>query len=527
LKRVAVLISALLFVWSSQAIEARGERLLRLEEAIAMALEKNEGILIERESLASAESAVSGARGAYDPVLEIQGGWVRSREPVNSAFSGAPVDEFSPRIEVADAGATLRQLLPSGGEISVRALASRGTTDAAFTLLSPAHGSRAGVELRQPLLRDRAVDAARVALRVTASDRDRAEASLRREITETVSAVERAYWTLVATRREVTVREQAVRLAEEQLSETAIRIERGAAPETEIAQPRAELERRRGELLEAREAAARAENALKLLILAEGDAQLWSEPISPIEEPRAEASAVDVAAAIERALASRPELEAAEAALERRRAEADFAHDGVRPVLDLIVSYDRFGLAGSRNPAGATIPGLPAEIPEGLEGGLGRSLATLGDGDFYDARAGVVFSIPLRNRAARAAEAVASSAERRASADLARLRKAVRTEVLDAAAALQTASQRIEAARAAREAAEVQLAAEQERYAAGLSTNFLVLTRQNDLSRARLEEIAARTDFEKARTEMARATGTLLEARGIQVKQAASNRRAS
>jgi len=501
------------------------ERPLTLEEAIALALEKNEGIFIERESLASAESAVTGAKGSYDPLLQLQGGWLRARPPVNSAFSGAPADQAAPRSQVADAGASLRQLLPTGGEVAVRATASRGTTDAAFTLLSPAYGTEVGVELRQPLLRDRAVDPARLALRVTASDRDRAGASLRREITDTVSAVEQAYWTLVAARREVAVREEAVRLAEEQLSETSIRIETGAAPETEIAQPRAELERRRGELLASREAASRAENALKVLILGDTDA-LWSEQLVPTREPEGGAFAVDIAASIERALKSRPELSAAAAVLERRRAETDFAKDGIRPVLDLVVSYDRFGLAGSRNPAAATIPGLPTEIPDGLEGGLGRSYATLGDGDFYDARAGVVFQIPIGNRAARAAAAVAQSAARQAEADLARVRKAVRTEVLDAAAAVQTAGQRIEAARSAREAAEVQLSSEQERYAAGLSTNFLVLTRQNDLSRARLDEIAALTDYQKARTEMARATGSLLEERRIELNGGSRDGRA-
>src|SRR5207247_7189836 len=129
---------------------------------------------------------------------------------------------------------------------------------------------------------------------------------------------------------------------------------------------------------------------------------------------------------------------------------------------------------------------------------------------FNDARIGLEFRIPVGNRAAKAGAATARSSEQQAVADVSRARKAVRAEVLDAAAALETAGQRIEASRSAREAAEVQLHSERERYAAGLSTNFLVLTRQNDLSRARLDEIAALTDYRKARTAMARATGSLL-----------------
>jgi outer membrane protein TolC len=94
----------------------------------------------------------------------------------------------------------------------------------------------------------------------------------------------------------------------------------------------------------------------------------------------------------------------------------------------------------------------------------------------------------------------------------------VRAEVLDAAAALEVADGRIEAARAAREAAEVQLAAERERFDVGLSTNFLVLTRQNDLARARIEEIEAQTDYRTARAELGRVTGSLLDERDIELQ---------
>jgi outer membrane protein TolC len=490
------------------------ERPLTLEEAIARALEKNESILIERQSLAAADAAVSGAYGAYDPVLELQSGWRRTVDPVNSAFSGAPAGRDAPTAEVAEAGAAVRQLLRTGGVLSLRANASRGTTDGAFDLLSPAYGTQVGVELRQPLLRDRGVDVARFTVRAAGADRERTAAVLEREVSETVAAVERAYWTLAAARSAVGVREEAVRHAEEQLAETEVRIEHGASPKTEIAQPRAEVERRRGELLAAREAAARAENALKLLILSDADGELWLERLAPAADAPVEVAAVDVAAAIERALASRPELEAAAAAIERRRAATAFAREGVRPALDAVLSYDRYGLSGTLN-GGAGLPGFPGGVPTGLEGDFGRSLELLGDGDFENARVALVLGVPLGNRAARAAALGAESAERQSEADRTRLRKTIRAEVLDAAAALETAGQRIEAARAGREAAEVQLAAERERFAVGLSTNFLVLTRQNDLARARLDEISALTDYRTARTELGRATGALLDERSI------------
>lgn len=499
------------------------ERPLPLAEAIALALEHDESIRVVRESLVAAEAAVAGARGAYDPLLEAGVGWRESSLPVSSSFSGAPLGRLAPTVESAEASLGLHQLLPGGGTVSLRSAADRAETDGVFDLLSPSYGTAVGVEVRQPLLRDRAIDRARFGIRVAAADQRRAGAALRREVAETVAAVERAYWTLTAARREVAVREEAARLAQEQLVETDHRIGAGMAPETEGAQPRAELERRRGELLAAREAVSRAENALKLLVLGDASGAGWGDTLIPADESDAAVAPLDVEAAMERALAARPELAREEAALERRRAESALALDAVRPALDAVLSYDRYGLAGARNPGLAAAPGVPATPPARLSGSWDDSLELLRDGDLDDTRVGLVFALPLGNRQARAGAAIARSAERQAEAELARARKAVRAEVLDAAAALDTAGQRIEAARAAREAAEVQLGAERDRYAAGMSTNFLVLTRQNDLSRARLDEIAAQTDYRRAATEVARATGSLLAERGITLETDTTN----
>jgi outer membrane protein len=237
---------------------------------------------------------------------------------------------------------------------------------------------------------------------------------------------------------------------------------------------------------------------------------LWTARLVPVEPVEVAREEIDLAAALEGALAHRAELDAYRADVDLQRARTALARDGVRPALDAVVAYDRVGF----DDTGIAGSGLRAS------GGFGGAFEGLADGDYDDTRVGIVFGIPIGNRAARAAARGAEEAERRAAASLAGARKAVRAEVLDAAAALDTAGQRIAASRAAREAAEIQLAAERDRYAVGLSTNFLVLTRQNDLARARLDEISTLTDYRTARTEMARATGSLLAERGIALADA-------
>ena len=514
---VRLLVSALavLFEPFAPGPASAAERTLTLDEAIALALRGNEGIVIERHSLAAARARVTAASGAYDPLIELNGGWSRTREPLNSLIPGAASNPIAPEGRAREGGLSVRQLLPTGGAVALRATGSRETSESSLAMLSPAYRTRVGAELRQPLLRGLGSDAARRDVGVARSDRKGAIASLRRAVVETVAAVEQSYWALVAARLAVGVREEAVRLAEEQLGQTQSRVETGSSPRTELAQPRAELERRRGELLAARESLARSENGLKLLILdGAGDAG-WEDTLAPVEPAAVDTVAADVAGSLQRAFARRPELEIAASVVERRRAESAYARNGVWPSLDAVVSYDRFGLAGSSNPSVGA-----GSIPAQLSGDLGDSFDVLGDGDYNAARVALVLGLPIRNRTARGSAAAARHAERQAEADLARVRKAIRAEVLDAAAALETAAQRIDAARAGREAAEIQLAAERDRFGTGLTTNFLVLTRQNDLSRARLDEISALTDYRRARTEMARASGSLIEGRGIEVTEA-------
>ncbi|HTO91334.1 MAG TPA: TolC family protein, partial [Candidatus Sulfotelmatobacter sp.] len=447
---------------------------------------------------------------AYDPTLELIGDAAHSTQPSNSTTPSTLSYPIAPDTRSSQVGANLRQYIGTGGALTVRANGLRQTSEGAIALINPAYGAQVGAEFRQPLLRGRATDPARLAMNVATADRERAESSLEGDLNATLAGVERAYWVLVAARQVVSVREEAVALAQEQLDETRTRIEGGAAPATELAQPRAELERRRADLLAARENLSRADNQLKLLIFRDDDSQPWGDTIAPADTGVVDSVTLDRDALMKQALAARPELGAFSALVTRREAESRGAEDQEWPQLDAVLSYDRYGVAGSANPFSALGP-----LPSVLDGDLSDAFHMLGEGGYNAFHVGVSLGLPIGNREARGASAAARAVEEQAQADLARARKTIRVEVLDACAAVETATRRIEATRAAREAAEVQLSAEKDRYQTGLSINFLVLTRQNDLSSARLDEISARTEYLTARTELLRATGTLSGLRGI------------
>jgi outer membrane protein len=66
------------------------------------------------------------------------------------------------------------------------------------------------------------------------------------------------------------------------------------------------------------------------------------------------------------------------------------------------------------------------------------------------------------------------------------------------------------------------LAAEREKYAVGASTGFYVMQYQRDLAASQSAEVSALAGYEKARTALERAVGTIVDDYGITVGEATS-----
>ena len=495
---------------------------LSLQEATRRALEHNTTLAVERQSDEQAAAAVNGARGAYDILWNADFGWRKNTDPINSVFSGAPPGLLAPENESVEASTSLSRLLPTGGSVSLFTNWGRSTTNGVFTILSPAYDTGAGVALRQPLLRSLRVDPAREAIRVAAADRGASRSRLQRVVSDTAARVDQAYWNLVAVKRDVVSIQSSVELADRQLSDTKTRVESGALAKTDVAEPTAELQRRRGNLALARQRVEEAENTLKLLVLGDPRDPDWASEIMPVDAPETALESPNLEAALTTGFGKRAEIAEARSQRERADAQLEGRRSDLLPRLDLVASYQRRGLAGGMNPDAINLNGQPAVVPPPLSGGAGRSWGTIGENRFPDASVGLSFSVPIGNRTAKANLAIARSRVSQASVGITAAEQEVGAEVRNAVFALETARQRIEAARASRAAAETQLAAEQDRFGAGISTNFLVLTRQNDLTNARVTETSALTDYRKAQTELARSTGVLLEQRRIEIEQPAA-----
>jgi outer membrane protein len=500
------------------ASTAGAQQPITLAEATARALQRNIDIRIDREAVNTADARELRAQGSYDFELKADVSERHHLDPIVTLFSGAPPGEVTPSNTDVSSSVSLNKLFTSGATATASASVARNMTDSFFTLFAPAYLTSIGVQARQPLGRNRATDQARTQLRVTALNKQKSRADLQQQVLNVVASVEQAYWTLVAARREEEVRRDSVTLAEQQRADTQARIDARTAAPLDIAQPIAEVERRRGDYFAARESVVRAEHVLKLLMTDDPADPVWNQTLEPSEPVNAEPMKVDIQRALSDAMAHRPELVSLGADVSAAEAQTALARDALKVQVDLVGGYNMRGLAGTHNPETVTFPGVISPFPEILSGALGTSYGALFNQRFADASIGVSVDVPIGRRTAHGDLGAAEASQRQASLQVSKMRARIVADVLDAATALDTAISRIQAARAGLDAANTQLMAEQLRFTAGTSTNFLVLTRQNDLQQAQLTEISAATQYRRALTEFARATGMLLTDRNITVK---------
>jgi HAE1 family hydrophobic/amphiphilic exporter-1 len=241
------------------------------------------------------------------------------------------------------------------------------------------------------------------------------------------------------------------------------------------------------------------------------------------------------------ALSNRPEMEQYRLRGEINAIDVEYYRNQTKPQVDLIASYGTIGLAGSErtvtNPlfesnnalfsrvnqlsSIAGLSALPpialAPTPDKFIGGYGQSLSNLFGNEFRVWQFGITINFSIGNRTAKANLGYALAEGKQIDAERQRTKHSIEVEVRNALQAVETARRRFNAARNSRVDAELQLTGEQRKFDGGLSTNFLILDRQNALSSARGREIKALTDYNKAVIELQRSLSITLSTNNIAV----------
>lgn len=484
---------------------------LSLEDAIAVALQRNLGLIVERYNEAEAELNLAETFGIYDLGLIAEVSGLSETTPSASNLDGAAVNTFDQQTW----NLSLNQLVKTGGTFSLDFNNARTESNSTFSTLNPAFRTDFDLSFNQPLLRNLSQSFTERNIQVARTNREISRETFSQQVTATIQQVGDAYWTLVGADNGLIVAERSLELARQLHQQNKIRVEVGTLAPLELVQSEAGIATRDEEIIRARAAVADAADSLRQLLNLDRST-LWDAEIETTTEAELERLAVTLEAAIGDALERRPEIISQRLGFDTFRLNVDYYRNQQLPQLDFVARYGFNGLGGDLTQRDFITGEILFEAP----GDYGDALDQITEGDFDGWRVALNLNYPLQNRAAEAQYAKAEVAYERAQAALRELELQVITEVRRAVRGMETAAQQIDSARVSRHLQQRTLEAEQKRYENGMSTSFRVLEVQRDLIDAANREVAAVTGYRIALAEFLRATGTLQENSGVTITDA-------
>ncbi len=519
------------------------ERRLTFEDAVQLALKNNLDIEIERTNVATAASALTGAKGAFDPLLLYRPSIETRNTPVANtlASSNGKVSEH-----YATNSMGFRQRTPwQGLTLAVDWDNQRQSTNNPFVSLNPNYTSRLTAGFTMPLWRYRATDFDRALVKVRAKQSQQSRTDFETRAIDVITRAQGAYWDLVASIEDAVVASDGVRLARDQYERTQRQIGAGTLAPVELAASEAELQRRIDAYVTAVGVITVAENTLKTILAPSKEDPIWNERVTPVDTQTTDLPPTDVKDATTTAIAKRTEIQSLNLRLEQNDIQTDLARSATKPQVNLTGAYTTTGLAGTVPPANgggfaaaftplfqrvndlsalAGYPPLPpvnlggGTLPPSFTGGGGQAIANAFGFGYQSVVGGVSIEWNARNRTAESQLDQAAIADRRLKLARTQLEQGIGAEVRSSLQGLATADQRITAARASEKAANEKLESEIRLFATGESTNFLVLTRQNELLDSRRRVVESLLLRNRAIARIQQATGTTLEARKIVVE---------
>ena len=465
---------------------------LTVDEAVRLALQNNTDLKADRIEPQISDTRIAVATSAFKPSFNTSVLRNNQLQPPAGFLVPTPT-----RNDAITSNAGFSQRLPWFGTSYTAAWnATHTSSDSFLNAYNPLVQSGLSVNVSQPLLRNFFVDAPRHDLATSRVNREIADTRLSESVVRTTAAVKTTYWSLVAARANLEARQKALELAQELVRVNKARVDVGQSPPLDLVSAQAEAASNEELLIVAQTVVKEAEDRLRLLVLDTTQRDTWTVQIDAIDSPPLGLPAPDLAAAVATALRDRADLARSRKEIENAQSTVQYASNQRLPDVRVNAAYQASGLGGTQVLRSGGFPGTI--VGSGAVTDFGSVLSQLFGRDYPTWAVGLSVSYPIGQSAddanyARARLETTQSQERLKSAEA-----RVIQQVREAGWKIEMNAKRIETTRAARELAEQRLDAEQKRLDVGLSTSFLVIQAQRDLTGQLNNELAAIIAYNRA-----------------------------
>ncbi len=491
---------------------------ISLGDLTKLALQNNLDIAISDTNEELYQQKLVQTYGPYDPMFTAGLGVQSAKRPNTNLTNRSTQGNFN-KTDFANWNFSLTQNIPTGGGITASYNSGRSDTNQLFALFSPQYSTSLTLQFTQPLNRNLRIDQNRGAIKLANLDKKINDSQFKQTVTNTIATIQGSYWDLVYAIRNYSINKEAVDLARVSLENNTKEVEIGVLAPISITEARAAMATNEVNLLSARETIIVAENNLKATIAPDRNAEIWHKIIVPTDSADFKEYKIDEDTAIDTALKSRPELEQYGLQLDENDINYREGKNQKKWQVDLVSSFGTVGVGGPQ--ATDPLTGLPLIDPN-LIGGIGTANRLLFSGGFINWSAGFNIQIPLRNRTVDAELGQLRVQRQQLLMNRRSTEQKIAVQVRNAYQDLETNKWRVETSGEAVKLAQEQLDGETKRFQAGMSQNFLVLQRQQDLSTAKGTELQALIAYKKSIIALEQAMYTLLESNDFEVAKTES-----
>jgi len=487
-----------------------GKLSLRLKDFLTLVLENGTDIHLTRLDVLTAGDAVTSARSPFDPQIQLSFGTTRSESPQYSQIGGA--ETLSTLYHQAQVGYS--QALGTGQTLNLTFNGSRTSNNSRFNYFNPSISSGLNIGITQPLLYNRSNLQAKAALSIAKTQLLITTGQSEARIADTIADAARQYWDAIQARDNIRVQQLSVDLARKSYDRDRMALDLGALSRLEIYQSQSQVAQRKVELIRAQYSYREALDGIRRLIGADLDPATRNVEIVLDDDPASlpASAAQPESEAVQAALERRPELKV----IDRRYAIDDLnarvARNSMLPRFDLGVNFGSNGLGGNQVPVSGPLGGGALTL---IPGGLGDSLSQAFG--FRSPTYGFSLQMTVPVRSSQAEAGLADSLVNKARDQYQRrsLEQQIIQEVKRSVNELDMANAQIEAAKDARDLAQKNVEAQQQKYEVGGITAFELLDAQNRLASVEGVLVAAYANYQKSLISYRRATWTLLDGMGV------------
>jgi outer membrane protein TolC len=493
--------------------QAPGKNLsLTLNDVIARALQKNLALLAAVVSPQLSEASLQLAGEKYYPSFAFS-----YSDQNNKSASFSWLDALGAQVTTLamNYSGQVSQQLPTGGSFAVSVTGSTTNTNKKAQTINPSYQGQLQFTFNQPLLQGFGPKIANYNIIVARNNLDISEISFTKTVQDTVYGVTTSYWSLVYAIENLKVQQMALQLAQDFLVKNQRSVEIGILSPLDVMSAEAEVASREANIIAAEAAVKNAEDQIKMLINLSDEEEKGLRSVVALDKPKLEEQKVDLDQALLLAMQKRTDLQISHLGLKSNELNLSFTKNQLLPSLTLNARYWSPGVSGTQivylgSPLdGNVLYTVPGTGTQALKDAFGFK--------YQNWSVSLNLSVPLSNIISRAAYAQAKLNMDQALLNLKNQERQVVLEIRNAVRSVDTTYKQVQAFRVARELAEKKLSAEEERLRVGLSTNYLVLQYQRDLTIARGSELQAIINYNNAQAALDRSTGTILEKRNIKI----------